>query len=177
MKRTLLAFMIASAIAPSVLRAQNCSSNPAPCSTAAGALQVTITIAKTVELTLSAASTSLATPSTADYNAGFAATNGPTATIRSNAPWAISISAVTATWSAVNTNTEPARTNKPASDLAWSTAPFGTYTDLTTLGSQVASGNATLASNVTLYYRTKYAWNLDTPGNYSLQIVFTVVAP
>lgn len=177
MKHTLLSLAFAFTALPAALQGQTCASNPAPCSTAAGALQVSITIANTYELTLSATSTSLVTPTTADYNTGYASTNGPSATVKSNAPWALSISAVNPTWSAVNTNTEPARTNKPATDLAWSTAPFGTYTDLTTLGSQVATGTASLASSVTLYYRTKYAWALDTPGIYTLQIMFTIVAP
>ena len=177
MIRIFVVVIALAAATPLALHAQNCSSNPAPCSTAPGALQISITIAKTFELSLSAASTSLATPTTATYNAGFASTTGPIATIKSNAPWALSISALTATWSAVDTNTEPARTNKPASDLSWSTAPLGTYADLTTLGAQVATGAASLASSVSLYYRTKYAWALDTPGIYSLQIVFTIVAP
>jgi hypothetical protein len=33
------------------------------------------------------------------------------------------------------------------------------------------------SSPVNLFYRTKYAWGLDTPGNYSLTVVFTLAAP
>ena len=155
----------------------NCTSTPAPCSTPVGALQVSITIGSTFELLLSPTSTTLTTPGTAEYNAGFAANDGPVATIKSNAPWALLISALNPTWSATNTEAEPARTNKPATDLTWSTSPTGVFTELSTLPVQVRTGTASMASNVAIFYRTKYAWSLDTPGVYSLQIVFTVAAP
>jgi hypothetical protein len=154
-----------------------CTANPTTCSNAVGSLQITITIANTFEMSLSNATTSLSIPTTATYNAGFAENAGPTATIRSNAAWTLSISAVAPTWGAVNTEAEPARQNKPASDLAWAVSSLGPFTDLTISPVQVASGPRTLASSISLFYRTRYQWDLDTPGIYSLPVVFTIVAP
>jgi hypothetical protein len=164
--------------APVALHAQTqCTANPTNCSNPVGSLQITITIANTFEMSLSSSTTTLATPNTAIYDVGFAEDAGPTATIRSNAPWTLSVSALTATWSAVNTETEPARANKPASDIAWATTSLGPFTDLTTTPAQIASGPRTLASIISLFYRTRYQWDLDTPGIYSLPVVFTIVAP
>ena len=163
---------------PMSLYAQTqCTANPANCSTPAGSLQITITIAKTFQMSLTSTTTALSTPTTATYNAGFAEDAGPTATIRSNAPWTLSISALTPTWSAVNTEAEPARVNKPASDLSWAVSSLGPFTNLTINPVQVASGPRTLASTISLFYRTLYQWDLDTPGIYSLPVVFTIVAP
>lgn len=163
---------------PANLAAQTqCIASAAPCSTAAGALQITITIGTTFDLSLSAATTDLPTPNTAEYGAGFAATDGPVATIRSNAPWALAISALTPTWSAVGTQAETPRPDKPASDLSWATSAAGPFTDLSTAPVQVTSGAPTVGMTVPLFYRTRYQWALDTPGNYSLQIVFTIAAP
>lgn len=163
---------------PTNLAAQTqCIAGAAPCSTAVGALQITITIGTTFDLSLSAATTDLPAPGTAEYGAGFAATDGPVATIRSNAPWALSISALTSTWTAVSTQTETARPDKPAEDLSWATSAAGPFTDLSTAPVQVTSGVPTVGVTVPLFYRTRYQWTLDTPGNYSLQVVFTIAAP
>jgi hypothetical protein len=163
---------------PMSLRAQTqCTANPSNCSNAVGSLQITITIANTFQMSLTSTTTALSAPTTAIYNAGFAADAGPTATIRSNAPWTLSISALTTTWSAANTEAEPARANKPASDLGWALNSLGPFTDVTTNPVQVTSGPRTLASTISLFYRTRYQWDLDTPGIYSLLVVFTIVAP
>jgi hypothetical protein len=142
-----------------------------------GALQVSINIGTIYDLSLSTSLTDLPVPTPAIYDAGYADTNGPVATIRSNAPWSLSISALTPTWSAVNTGADPARPDKPASDLAWSVTSGGPFTDLATSPAQVAAGNATAGQVVTLFYRTRYLWAVDTPGSYSLQIVFTIASP
>ncbi len=163
---------------PHTLRAQaQCIATITPCATPVGALQVIIDIPAIFDLRLSATTTDLAAPTTAVYNTGFAQTTGPVATIRSNAAWALSISALTPMWSAVNTETEPARPDKPAADLAWATSPGGTFTNLSTSAAEIANGLPTLGTSVSLYYRTRYRWDLDTPGNYSMQIVFTIAAP
>ena len=177
MKQKIAVLLVLCAL-PQALRAQaQCVATNTPCSTAVGALQVIIDIPAVFDLTLSSATTDLATPTSAVYNQGFAETTGPVATIRSNAPWALSISALSSMWGAVSTETEPARADKPATDLSWATGPGGAYTDLSTSAAQIASGLPTLGSSVSLFYRTRYQWAADTPGNYSLQIIFTIVAP
>jgi hypothetical protein len=177
-KRRMLLLLVCAAALPGTLAAQSqCISNNAPCSTTAGALQVIINIPTTFQLVLSSTVTTLTTPTPAIYDAGFATNTGPGATIRSNAPWALSINALTATWTGVDTQIEPARTDKPASDLSWATATAGIYTNVSLTPVQITTGGATAGTVISLFYRTNYAWTVDTPGNYSLQIVFTIAAP
>jgi hypothetical protein len=141
-------------------------------------LRITINIGRATQLTVSPTTTPLTTPTPADYATGYAPTNGPSVTVRSNSPWSVAISAATATWAAVNTGSEPARTNKPAGDLRWSLTPTGTFTGLSTTPATVSTGAAaTTGTSFALYYRTLYSYALDTPGAYSLQVVFTLTAP
>ena len=71
----------------------------------------------------------------------------------------------------------PARTNKPAADLMWSTAANGSFAALTTGDANLVNGAATANNATTLYFQTLYHWTLDTPGSYSLSIVLTLTSP
>jgi len=176
--RTFVALLVAALFASPVTAQASCqiNTNSGTCSTS-GTLSITIGIGRAVQLELSAASTSLTPPTTADFEAGFASTTGPSGVVRSNAPWSLSISAGSATWTASNTQTEPARANKPSTDLLWSLSAAGPFTPLTTTPVTVATGAATSGASGTLFYRTRYDWLLDTPGNYSIQVILTIVAP
>lgn len=147
------------------------------CSTAA--ITATMTVNPVVQLTLNTTTTALTAPGSADYDAGFVANTGPSATVQCNTTCRLQISAATAVWSASTTVVSaPARANKPASDLTWSTSVGGTFAGLTTAPATVQSIPATGGSApLTIFYRTGYAWGLDTPGNYSLTVIFTLAAP
>jgi len=146
------------------------------CTTAS--IAASLTIGRIVQLTLSSTTTALATPAAADFDAGFVASTGPTATVYCNTACRLQISASTATWTATTTvPSVPARANKPASDLQWSTASNGTFAGLTTTPTNVSSLGATAGTAVGIFYHTLYAWGLDTPGNYSLKVVFTLASP
>jgi hypothetical protein len=139
---------------------------------------VTLTIPDVMQLTLTSTSTALTAPASADYDAGYVADAGPTATIKSNRAWRLQISAAAATWTA--SNTQPgvtARTSKPAADLAWATAAGGPFTALSVTPATAASGAATAGAPRSFFFRTSYSWGLDTPGAYSLAVVFTLLAP
>src|SRR5579884_2955814 len=85
---------------------------------------------------------------------------------------------VAAPWTA--SNTQPgvtARTSKPAADLAWATAAGGPFTALSVTPATAASGAATAGAPRSFFFRTSYSWGLDTPGAYSLAVVFTLLAP
>jgi hypothetical protein len=139
---------------------------------------VSMTAGRVVRLQVSAGSTSLTSPTTADFDAGFNSTAGPTFTVSANAPWTLSLRASTALWTAANTSPgAPARTTKPAADLKWSTASNGTFTSMTTTDATLVSGAATASSATNLFFETLYDWTLDTPGNYSLTVVLTLTAP
>lgn len=157
--------------------AQICTA-PGANGTCTVATSTTLTIGRVVELTLSSVSTTLTAPAVADYDAGFVADAGPTATVRSNGPWRLQISGTAATWTAANT--EPgvsARTTKPVGDLTWSTAGGGPFAALSLTPVDASVAGATAGNVVNLFYRTVYSWGLDTPGAYSLTVVFTIVAP
>ena len=177
--RRFIAFLFFIGFALPAAAQSNCSANGANSACSTGNLAISITIGRAVELSLSSASTALTQPSVADYDIGYVTTVGPTGTVRANVPWSLSISTGSATWNAVNTQTEPARTNKPASDLAWSLVAGGPFTDLSTTPVTMFSGNCTTDSGVTgtLYYRTRYDWTLDTPGTYSIQVILTITSP
>lgn len=137
-----------------------------------------LVIGDVLSLTLSATTTALTPPAASDYDAGFVANAGPTATVRGNRAWRLQISAATATWTAVNT--EPgvsARANKPAGELLRAAAAGGPFTALSTTPATVASGAASAGTTTNVFFRTMYAWAVDTPGTYSLVVTFTLVAP
>ncbi|HJQ11512.1 MAG TPA: hypothetical protein VJ840_10845 [Gemmatimonadaceae bacterium] len=139
---------------------------------------VTVTADRVVRLQMSAGSTALTAPTTTDFDAGFNATTGPTLTVSANAPWTLHIRAATGVWTATNTSADtPARSNKPASDLKWSTASNGSFAPLSTTDASLVTGIATASDATTLFFQTAYNWALDTPGNYSLSIVLTLTSP
>jgi len=164
-------------MAPRVALAQNCSA-AVPTGTCTVSTTTTMTAGTVLQLTLSASSTALTAPATADYDAGYVADNGPTTTVRANRSWTLRIAAAAANWTA--TSTQPgvtARANKPAADLQWSTSAAGSFVGLTTGGAAVLATGATSGTSTTIYFHTLYSWTLDTPGNYSLAVVFTLSAP
>lgn len=151
------------------------SGAPATCSQPGS---VSMTAGRVVRLQMSAGSTSLTAPTTADFDAGFNSSTGPTLTVSANAAWTLNIRAAAAVWTGTNTTTGvAARTNKPAGDLKWSTSSNGTFNGLGTTDASLVNGSATASTATTLYFQTVYDWALDTPGNYSLSIVLTLTSP
>lgn len=172
----ILAFLLGLSGASSPVHAQ-CTANGAPDSCGVPG-SASLTAGRVVRLQVSAGSTALTPPTTADFDAGFNATIGPTFTVSANAAWTLHVRSSSAVWTATNTAPDaPARTNKPSSDLQWSTASNGAFTSLTTGDVNLFSGVATASNATTLYFRTLYDWAMDTPGNYSLSVVLTLTAP
>ena len=161
---------------PAWVQAQTCNA-PIPngtCSTPS--TTTTLTVGTVLQLTLGSSTSPLRVPLWADYAAGFVADNGPIATVQANRPWKLQISAAAATWTAVNTVPGViARPTKPAADLRWGLAVGGPFTPLSTTIADAATGPATASATVNLFYRTMYSWALDTPGAYSLTVVFTLI--
>jgi hypothetical protein len=137
-----------------------------------------MTAGRVVRLQMSPGSTSLTAPTPTDFDAGFNSTTGPTLTVSANAAWTLHIRAAAATWTATNTSPGvPARTNKPAADLLWSTTSGGSFAALSTSDANLVGGSATANSATTLFFQTLYSWTLDTPGSYSMSIVLTLTSP
>lgn len=163
-------------LVPAAARAQ-CTASGAPASCGVPG-SVSMTAGRVVRLQMSAGATALTAPTTADFDAGFNSTTGPTLTVSANAPWTLHIRAGAATWTATNTSPGvPARTSKPATDLKWSTVAGSGFAALTTSDASLVGGSATASSATTLYFQTLYDWTLDTPGNYSMSIVLTLTSP
>jgi hypothetical protein len=159
---------------PAGAHAQTCNA-PTPNGTCNVSTSTTLTVGTVLQLTLGSTTTTLRAPLQADYDLGVVADNGPVATIKCNRPWKLQIAAAAATWTAVNTVPGvSARANKPAADLTWGIAAGGPFTALSTVITNAALGAATASSTVNMFYQTKYNWTLDTPGAYSLVVVFTL---
>ncbi len=175
--RTLALALGAALMVPAAASGQACTA-PIPAGTCTASTSTTLTVGLVIQLTLSSTTTTLAAPALSDYDAGFVANQGPAATVKSNRAWRLQLSAAASTWTA--TSTQPgiaARPNKPASDLKWSAAAGGPFTGLTTVPVTAVSGAATAGATTTFYYHTLYDWTVDTPGSYSLTVVFTIVSP
>jgi len=172
----ILALLLGAATMSSSVQAQ-CTANGAPDSCGVPG-SVSLIAGRVIRLQTSAGSTSLSAPTTADFDAGFNSTTGPTLTVSANAPWTLHVRSTVAFWSATNTSPgAPARTTKPVGDLSWSTSSNGTFSALTTSDASLVAGPATASNATTLYFQTLYNWSVDTPGNYSLSIVLTLTAP
>lgn len=162
---------------PRAAAGQTCTA-PIPAGNCTATTSTTLTIGSVMQLALNSTMTTLAAPAIADYDAGYVADNGPMATVKSNRAWRLQISAAAGTWTAVNTQPGVnARPNKPASDLQWSTAPGGPFTGLSTAAVNATTGGATAGTTATVSYHTLYSWAVDTPGSYSLTVIFTLIAP
>jgi len=162
------------------LEAQTCVAQGPPANlwTCTVNTSASLVIGDVLSLTLSATNTTLTPPGSNDYDAGFVADAGPTATVRGNRAWRLLMSAATPTWTAVNTQPGvSARANKPASDLRRATAAGGPFASLSTTPATLVSGAASAGTATNIFLRTTYAWTLDTPGAYSLVVTFTLLAP
>lgn len=179
MKRAALAVVALLAASPR-LDAQTCIAQAPPANlwTCTVNTSASLVIVDVLSLTLSSITTTLSPPIGSDYDAGFVANTGPTATVLANRPWRLQISTATATWAAVNTQPGVnARATKPASDLLRATVAGGPFTALSTTPATVASGAASAGTTTSFFFRTVYAWSVDTPGTYSLVVMFTLLAP
>lgn len=142
------------------------------------AAMVSMTIGRVVQVQMTPTSTALVDPTPAHFDAGFNISTGPVLTVSSNSAWRLRIRGMTSVWGATNTSPgAPARTNKPVGDLRWSKTVGGAYTALTTADVTLSNANATASNVTTLFYRTNYAWLLDSPGIYTMDVRLTLVSP
>lgn len=172
MKRLLLLALVAAPFSPAM--AQNCQTPNGANGNCTLNVASSLTIPTVIRLSIDDTTTSLTTPTEANFNSGSSSSTGPSITIQSNSPWTLYIRAGAATWTGVGAG---ARANKPAGDLGWNTTGGASYTAMTTIDAVVTSGTRT-ASNITqIYYQVNWSWPLDTPGTYSLVVQDTVTSP
>ena len=176
-RRMLVAFAAVLMVPARQLAAQGCNvaTSPGSCTAATSA---TLTVGKVVQLTLATAASALATPTISDYTNGYLTGSGQLVSIRSNASVVVQVSARTAAWVATNTAAGvTAWTAKPSTDLQLGPATSGPFTALTTAGYTLSSSGATASLDVPVAYKVLLNWGNDTPGQYSLDVVYTVTAP
>ena len=132
------------------------------------AVTATATINSVARLSISSSTTTLTTPTAADFGAsGGVNSNGPTITVLANAGYTLTASPATANWSG------PATSSKPATDLRMKVGT-GSVVPLGQVG-QASIG--TTGTPYAISYNTLYNWTTDKPGNYSLVVNYTLVAP
>jgi hypothetical protein len=158
-----------------VLSAQvSCSGAP----TCTVTVQLGLTRNHVASLLISSAATALPTISANDFAAGFTAVSGPTVTVRSNAPYVLTLQSAQPTWSYAGTASNPV---KPASDLEWSNSATGVFTSSAASGrlwpSAAGSAPPTSAQTVPLFYRVRWSWVNSPPGAYSLPVTITLTSP
>src|SRR2546423_15027921 len=94
------AFALVAAVASNATAQSPASGSPANCGQPGS---VSMTAGRVVRLQMSAGSTTLTAPTTANFDAGFNSTTGPTLTVSANAAWTLQIRAASALWTATNT--------------------------------------------------------------------------
>src|SRR4026209_26026 len=97
-----MAMMLASAALSSIARAQCTATGSGDTCTQPGS--VSMTAGRVVRLQMSAGSTALTAPTTADFDAGFNSTTGPTLTVSANAPWTLLVRSSATFWTGSDTS-------------------------------------------------------------------------
>ena len=90
------------ALAPRPGAGQTCTA-VIPAGSCTASTTTTMTAGTLLQLAVSASATTLAPPTTAGYDAGFVADNGPVTTVKCNRSWTLKIAAGAALWTASNT--------------------------------------------------------------------------
>lgn len=135
---------------------------------------ISVTVTAAIRLTTASSTVTIPAPNDASYDAGSTTGVALAYQIRSNTNWTVSISSSAATWTA---SPASARQDKPQTDLQWSTALAGTYTDVTGTPTNVDTGVATAGSFRNVFLRSKLSWALDRDGTYQIPVVLSITAP
>ncbi len=131
-------------------------------------------------LTVSTDATGLGNPTSVNYAPGatigtatpLAAVASPNVKVVANKAFQVSIAAAT-----TNFAVAPGTVVKPASDVQWGQAgTSGSFLGLTTAGAAVMSGIGTPDTNVNLTFQSRWAFERDVPGVYTLAVTLTLAA-
>lgn len=163
----------------------------AQCVGTACTVTISLPVSDVIRLDLSTSTTALGSPGQADFIAGWlvAPGDGPTAAVKANGPYTLSVTGNAPSFSYAGSFTNP---NKPSSALTWAPgtgAAPGTCTGLATFGNSMGTA-ATLLSGSSggpaigvsapskkICYRTLWSFTSSPPGTYSLVVNFTLSGP
>lgn len=143
--------------------------------TSSNTIAIRLTVTAATRLDISSNPLVLPAATGAQFDAGVGTSTTLGLVMKSNRSWSLTFRATSATW----TGTGPlARLNRPVGDLEWSTSGAGPWTAMTTVNTSLFSGApATAGTNLTLHFRGRLAWDLDTPGVYTLPLQINITAP
>ena len=131
-------------------------------------------------LTVSANATGLGNPTSANYAplatpssaTPLSAVATPNVKVVANRAFQVSIAAAT-----TNFSTAPTGVTKPAGDVEWAQSNAATvFLSLASTGATVMSGIGTPDTNRNLSFRSRWAFERDVPGAYSIQVTLTLAA-
>jgi hypothetical protein len=120
------------------------------------------------------ASLTLSTPATRinvtanDFATGSNTSGGPDLTVAANTAWSVSVHGP-ANWNG------PTGTNKSVGDILISAA--STTVIVGTAAAPLVSGSAGPSTSTATSLQTQWAFATDPPGNYQIQLTFTLTAP
>ena len=138
---------------------------------------------ESMSLELSTTSIDFGIPGIAEFDLGVREiSNAQEIQVSCGADWVMTVNAESSTWGYVGSEGDPL---KPCSDLHWrsaSSAPEVTYTQATYQGvsqaaATVAAGSAGQAISVNVDMRMLLSYDSDSPGTYTLWLVYTLTAP
>ncbi len=142
---------------------------------------VSTTVNDILLLTVSTAATGLGNPTSVNYGAlasnGYLAATalpaaaGPNVKVVANRAFEVSIASTLA-----NFNSAPAGVSKPAGDVEWKTT-VGTFAPLGTTAALVLNNTTgTVGLDTNLSFQSRWAYERDVPGSYSMTLTLTLAA-
>lgn len=141
-------------------------------------VQLGLTRNYVASILVSSATTTLPAVNADAFATGFTAVTGPTLSVRSNAPYVLTIQAAQSTWSYTGAAANPSKT---ANDLEWGLSASGPFSGAATARQlwpgTGASAPATAAQTVSLFYQVRWNWVNTPPGAYSLPVTITLTSP
>jgi hypothetical protein len=135
---------------------------------------VSVTVPTILRLSLDDSTTAIPAPGETEFDAGSQdVASAITATVKANRGYTLNIRGGSATWSGGSGT-------KAVGDLRWRAGGAAPGTALTTSDVAVAStvvGTAVAGDAYALTYNIAWSYASDTPGTYTLPVVFTATAP
>lgn len=173
-----------------VLAVANPAQAQTTCSNATGqsscnlTVTASVTVPTLVELTTGSSTVTLTRPTAANLGADVADL-GPLLSIKANKKWNLQVNSTEATyWSYDGTAANSSETGaKPISDFKWATAADGTFsavsnTPANVFGSVQSRGSAVQKQiYLKTYYDADYSASSNIAGDYSIHLLFTLIAP
>ena len=166
------------------VQAQTTCSNATGQSSCNLTVTASVTVPTLVELNTGSSAITLTQPTAANLGTDIADV-GPLLSIKANKKWNLQVNSTEAAfWTYDGTAASSTESgSKPINDFKWATASDGTFTAISSTPSNVFGsvqnrGNA-IQKQIYLktFYDADYAASSNVAGNYSIHLLFTLIAP